>query len=440
MCVRDSGVMDLDSLRWLRSSEGQWVLRECWEADQSAHELAAKGDPRATDPLRLATAIRKRHPDIDGTLIAEALTQTELRRRASSKLGHLAPTLLYIRDGLEQASRTIVAEKRAARLRAAGTEMVADLGCGIGLDSLAFASAGIRVEAVERDPLVATLAEANAELAGLDTFINVHVGDLTQHLNEVLPTVDTLFLDPARRDPHQRIDGRSKRTLDPQNWSPPWSWISSLAQRTSRIAVKVAPGIPHELTPEGGCTTWTSVDGDLVEAEVMWPGLNIAGIQRMAVAIRRGHAHELTSAVSMSDETPPPVGSIGGWIMEPDDAVIRSGLVAVLAERSDARLIDPRVAYLTCDSEPAPSPFMTAFRVEGVLPYRLETLKQKLIERKIGKVIVKKRAINIDPDTVRRQLNLRGDASAVVVITRIGDEPWAFICTPQSAVTAAPAE
>ena len=40
--------------------------------------------------------------------------------------------------------------------------------------------------AVERDPLVATLAEANAELAGLDTFINVHVGDLTQHVDEVL--------------------------------------------------------------------------------------------------------------------------------------------------------------------------------------------------------------------------------------------------------------
>lgn len=49
----------------------------------------------------------------------------------------------------------------------------------------------------------------------------------------------------------------------------------------------------------------------------------------------------------------------------------------------------------------------------------------------VGHVVVKKRATSIDVDDVRRRLALpKAPGSAVVLLTRIGDEPWAFVCDP----------
>jgi hypothetical protein len=84
-------------------------------------------------------------------------------------------------------------------------------------------------------------------------------------------------------------------------------------------------------------------------------------------------------------------------------------------------------------AEPAPSPFMATFRVDEALPYSLEALRGALKARSIGHVVVKKRAINIDPDDVRKRLKLpKAEGKATVIVTRIGTDPWAFICTPQA--------
>ncbi len=56
---------------------------------------------------------------------------------------------------------------------------LADLGCGLGADALAAARTGIRVYAVETDPLTAALAEANAQAAGLADLVTVECGDAT---------------------------------------------------------------------------------------------------------------------------------------------------------------------------------------------------------------------------------------------------------------------
>ena len=72
--------------------------------------------------------------------------------------------MFFTRDGLEQATRPVVADQHAQRFVAAGVRRVVDLGCGIGSDALAFVRAGLEVVAVERDPDTAAVAAAN--LAG----------------------------------------------------------------------------------------------------------------------------------------------------------------------------------------------------------------------------------------------------------------------------------
>src|SRR5690606_5063039 len=73
------------------------------------------------------------------------------------------------RAGLEQATRLGVAARHAGRMRRAGISRVADLGCGIGGDALAFAGAGLGVMAVDADEVTAAIAAYN-----LAPFVRAH--------------------------------------------------------------------------------------------------------------------------------------------------------------------------------------------------------------------------------------------------------------------------
>src|SRR5258705_9782488 len=183
------------------------------------------------DPLAAAAALRA--DGVPPDLAAAALTQAMLRRRAVAKFGADADRLLFTRTGLEQATRSVVADRRAARLAAAGVRRIADLGCGIGADAIAFARAGIRVLAVEADPDTAALARANLAALGLDA--DVMCGDATA---ADLSDVDAVFCDPARRS-------NGRRVFDPAAFSPPWAFVESLAGRGARTLPQLAPPRSH---------------------------------------------------------------------------------------------------------------------------------------------------------------------------------------------------
>ncbi len=422
--------MDLDTATWLASDAGRAVLAEATAYDDAAHARAAAGQAAAVDPLKASAALQRAAPDTGAAQRAAALTQVRLRRRARPRLGDVVDHLLLTEDGAEQATRTAVADLRASSYAAAGATHVADLGCGLGLDSLAFARAGIAVTAVERDPVVAALARANVAALGLDDLVSVVVGDVTDPdvVSAALAGADAAYVDPARRDTAQRAGGRSARVTEPQQWSPPWSWVREVAGRVPRTAAKVAPGVPHEMTPDGGCTTWTSVDGQLVEAEIAWPALADGSTRRRARVLRGAHVVTLESAVGLEDETPPPVGPVGGWLHEPDDAVIRAGLVGEVAARLDGRLLDPHVAYVTTDVDRDLGPLTARYAVRHALPYDLDALRALLVADGIGTVVVKKRATSLDVDDVRRRVRLpRAAGTAVVLLARIGDDPWAYV-------------
>jgi SAM-dependent methyltransferase len=425
--------VELADATWLDSPAGVEALAVASAYDDSAHARAAAGDAAAVDPLKAVTALRKALPQLDAPDASAVLTQVRLRRRARPRLGDLVDNLLLTEDGLEQATRTVVADQRARRYADAGATHVADLGCGLGLDSAAFARVGLRVTAVERDPVVAALARRNVAALGLAGLVTVLDGDITdeQVLTAALADADAAYADPARRDPATQRDGRSARVTDPDSWSPPWSWVVALAARVPRTAAKVAPGVDHTFIPDGGCGTWTSVDGQLVEAELAWPALARAGFRRSAEVLRTGATFPTIEwcSVDLADEEPPPVGPVGAWLLEPDDSVIRSGLVSHVASRVEGRLIDPRVAYVTTDADIDVAPLAARFRVVEALPYDVDALRAALVARGVGHVVVKKRAIGADPDDVRRRLRLpAAPGSAVVLLTRIGDAPWAFVC------------
>jgi hypothetical protein len=230
---------------------------------------------------------------------------------------------------------------------------------------------------------------------------------------------DAAVLDPARR-------AGGRRQLDPDRWSPPWSTVTALLDRVPVTVVKVAPGLDHDRVPSASEAEWVSVGGSIVEA-LLW-GRGVSTSWRRATLVRNGAVHEVSAG---DDPGPAPVGPVRGWLHEPDPALIRSGLMSLVAAEQGASLVDPTIAYLTSDG-PADSPWVSSYRIADVLPFNVKKLKAHLRARGVGRVVVKKRGSPIEPETLARRLRGPGGDSAVVVVTRVAGAPTALVCKAPS--------
>jgi SAM-dependent methyltransferase len=393
--VGQNAPVDLDAFRWLLTEAGQRLLARATEA--------------APDPLAASSALRR---DATAEHVAVALTQASLRRRAQPKFGELAARMYFTPDGLEQATRGPVARHRAARLVAARVESVADLGCGIGGDLVAFAAAGMTAAGVDLDPVRVEVARANLEALGLGGA--VAVADAT--------TIDlgpfaVVFADPSRRSARGRI-------FSVEGWTPGWPFVENVLRRDA--CVKVAPGIPHELVPEGTEAEWVSDHGEVKEA-ALWSG-SLATARRRATVIGDGGLATLTDE-DQPDERPASAGSSPAYLYEPDGAVIRAGLVTAVAAGVHGGLLDEHVAYVGSE-ESFRTPFARGYRVLEELPYRERQLKAALHERRIGTLTVKKRGVDVVPEDLRRRLDLRGDRVATIVLTRAAGRGVCLLVEP----------
>ncbi|MGW1909683.1 THUMP-like domain-containing protein [Streptomyces sp. NPDC002076] len=375
-------------------------------------------DTAPADELAVATRLRREHP---AELVSAALGQARLRQRAAAKFGTAdAGRMFFTPNGVEQSTRAGVAAYRAERFTKLGVTSVADLCCGIGGDAIAFARAGIRVLAVDRDPVTAAVARANAEVLGLGELIEVREADVTE-----VDTggYDAVFVDPARR-------GGRGRIFDPEAYSPPLSWAIGAARTAPRAALKVAPGIPHEAVPADAEAEWISDGGDVKEA-VVWFGTEPGAVRATLLPGPRTLVGK-----GLPD---PEVRPVGRYLYEPDGAVIRAHLVAEVAEHLDGGLIDPTIAYVTAD-ELRPTAYASAYQISNQLPFNVKKLKALLREREVGTLTVKKRGSAVEPEELRRKVKPQGPNAATVFLTRVAGAPTMLIGAPATppAATALP--
>lgn len=387
--------MDLEAFRWLLTADGERLL-----ADASASVAAGE------DVLSSQTRLRR---TADAAHVAAALTQATLRVRARAKFGADAERMYFTPDGLEQATRQRVAAHRAARLVAASAATLVDLGCGIGGDLIASSRAGLTAAGVDLDPVRVAVAQANLDALGLPGA--VMVSDAT--------TLDTTPFDVAFADPARR--GARGRTFDVDGWTPPWPFVERLLTRDA--CVKVAPGIPHDLVPDGVEAEWVSDHGEVKEA-ALWSG-RLATTARRATVIGDGGLATLTD----EDDPGAEVGPVGAFLYEPDGAVIRAGLVTAVAAGVGGRLVDEHIAYVASDASYA-TPFARGYQVLEELPYREKALRAALRERNVGRLTIKKRGVDVVPEQLRKRLDLAGDDEATIVLTRAAGHGVALLVRP----------
>ncbi|MCK3769715.1 class I SAM-dependent methyltransferase [Microbacterium aerolatum] len=346
-------------------------------------------------------------------LVSAVVGQAHLRAKGAAKFGDFAERMLFTRAGLEQATRLGVAARHAGRMRRAGIERVADLGCGIGGDALAFAGAGLAVSAVDADEVTAAIAAYNLAPFGGDAEVRHGTAESFD-----VAQVDAVWLDPARR-----TAGHSEtRRVVASDYSPSLDWAFSLAERMP-VGIKLGPAHDRDSLPADAEAQWVSADGSVVEL-VLWSGvLAREGVRRSALVIRGDESHELTAGADAEDAD---VRELGAFMHEPDGAVIRARLIGDVARSLDAGMLDEKIAYLTGDAA-VTSPFVQSFRVREVTAANPKAINTVLRANDIGTLEIKKRGMDVDPAAFRKKLHLRGAASATLILTRVGDRRMAIL-------------
>jgi len=352
--------------------------------------------------LRIGSQLRRSYP---ADLVADALTQHELRLRARAKFSR-AMQMFFTRPGLEVASSEVVARHHAARY--AAFDAVSDLCCGIGGDTLALAGNGRSVDAVDRDPLHLRIAEANAGVYGVDSGVTVTASDVR---DIDLAGVAGVFIDPARRS--------GGRRLRPGESEPPMRWCMDVAGRVAAVGIKAAPGIPRDTVPGDWELEFVAVGRDLKEAAAWSPALATAA--RRATILPGGHTLTPRPGAKV------PVRAPSEFLLDPNPAVTRAGLVEELARMLDAWKIDERIAFLAADVA-MDTPFGRTLRVIDSAPWNQKQLPGRLRALDIGAADIRRRGLAGDVGQLHRGLKLSGARRATIVMTRVHDRPWGLIC------------
>lgn len=381
----------LDTLDFLASAQGAALLTRLLTADLSDSHV-----------LPLLTRLRREYtPEQAGA----ALELTRLRLKAVDKFGDNAARMFFTRAALEQASDPRV---RRYRARQTGAISLVDACCGIGADTISFVQGGCTVSGIDHDPLRVAMARLNT--AACDLHAAFAVGDV----RDGLPAAAAVFFDPARRDADDHRIHAVERYLPPlstiQRWQHPL------------IIVKLSPGVDlPQLAPYPGGVEFISVSGDLKEA-CLWLGAGWIG--KRAVLLTDAGEFIWQAGETAAETT---LAEPRGWLVEPDPALIRAGLVAEAAAAFHGSQLDATTAYFTTDSRPE-SPWVRAWKILDWLPFNLKKLRAYLRERHIGQVTVKKRGTAVTPDDLIPRLRLVGDRSCTLVLTRAQAKQIVLIC------------
>lgn len=279
--------------------------------------------------------------------------------------------------------------------------------CSVGADLIEIARVAEKALGSDLDDVRLAMARHNASEAGVSPTL------LRADALRPVSRASVVVADPARRD------SAGRRAWKPADFLPPLDSLVD-AYPGRELSVKCAPGLDFSIAPWADEVELVSLDGQVREA-CLWRGAGSTVSRRATVLRSDGTQWTVTDA----DPDEIPAREPGEWIVDPDGAVVRAGLVRHYAARHGLWQLDERIAYLTGGTPP---PGIRAFRVFEHGPYSEKSLRASLKKHDIGRLEILVRGLDVDPDALRRKLKPRGGAEATLVLTRIGRAGVAFLC------------
>ena len=347
--------------------------------------------------------------------------QIACRRKAAGKLPSLSRhPLLYTLLSLEQASGERAAEWKAGLME--GGRLL-DLTGGLGIDDLFFARRFEQVVACERDEVLAALAAYNRGILDVAN-VEARIGDSVRLLVEFPDdSFDWIYVDPARRD-------AGRRSVALEETTPNVVELHDLMlSKARRVCIKASPALEitglQEKLPALVEVVVVSVDGECKETLLMLDRDRSARLCRIK-AVCLGETPFEIAACQRQDAGRRVIASrSGGWLYEPDPAIIRARLTPELATMLGLEFLNGSVDYLTSERFVERFPGRS-FRVEACLPFRPKTLKSDLSRLGVDGAAIQRRDFPLSPEEIRKRFRIAEGSVFYLFFTK--DAAGALVC------------
>jgi THUMP domain-like/RNA cap guanine-N2 methyltransferase len=338
-------------------------------------------------------------------LVSASIQLAELRERGTAKFSQ-APSMWFDRTGLEQATPESVAQHKARRFSGA----VLDLCSGIGGDSIALAR-HCDVTSLDLNPAACLRCWWNAEVYGVQENLQVECGpaELRDAGNQLV------HLDPDRRP------GSGGRTVRLEDAVPGLPFLRELIGKARGGAIKMSPAANFIGKFPDAELELISLHGECKEATLWFGELSEPGLWR-ATALPAGESLAGNPLDAWAETSEPQQ-----FVFDPDPAIVRAGMIDLLAEQLNLSRLDDAEEYLT-GPKLIESPFVRAFEVLDVLPYKEKELRRYFREAEFGQLEIKCRHIRVPIETLRKKLRLEGDRPGVLIVARVTGISRAIIC------------
>ena len=336
-------------------------------------------------------ALEQKNPDKP---IKDLLSLINIQKK--SKLENSTEFVLT-EKGAQQASSTLVAKYHAKRF--SGFQTYADLCCGNGIDLHYISENKQKAFAVDLDEDTLLAAKYNNRN-------NLNITFLQMKAEEFPIEVEAIFIDPDRREGNRRL-------IDPEDLSPRLSDVLKLEKITPNIMMKLSPAMDYDSLNLSYKHSFEFVSENGELKEILLCLGDFANLGKRAVLLPQ----EICLDENNQELT---VSGIQKYILEPDPAVIRAGLVQDLGYNLGCDLLDSYLALLSSDHE-IQSEFTKTYEVVDHFDYNLKKLKKYLRQAEIGRLVIKTRGFSQSVEQFRKKLNLKGNNETIMFIIRIGD-------------------
>lgn len=352
--------------------------------------------------LQVQSRLRQEFPE---ALVRAAMTLQDLRRKALAKFT-CGDRLWLDRIGLEQCTSELVADHKARRF----SGLVWDYCSGIGSDAAALARHTCEVVTVDADPACSLRTRWNAEVLSPGRTLSC----VSARVEELTDRSGLLHVDPDRRV------SQATRAVRIEDYVPRLDQLQRWTQEFAGGAIKLSPAANFGGKFPTAEIELISVHGECKEATV-WFGQLAGEKPWRATALPSGETLAGEPMEAVADIRP-----LGGYLFDPDPAIVRAGLVDLLAERLGLARLDAAEEYLTSNSLVV-SHFVRAFEVQAELSNNPKEVRAYYRNSNVGQLEIKCRHIPVDVDRMRKQLSLTGGEPGVLIFARVSGKARAVV-------------
>jgi len=366
------------------------------EALEFLRKAEIQSIPLLKDTLKLSAELSKKYNQQERRAIIHYL---EILPKIRKKFCLQNVDLICDRLAFEQATARDISEYKA-KMWQSGAK-IADLCCGMGGDSFWLPS-GIVASGADIAPERVLMFNENMERlkqphrAVLQNALEVKVGDF-------------FCIDPARRE----------------GLNPSFESVLELSKKFSGGMVKLPPAYPEEELPKESDILYLGDAKDCREC-LMLTGVFGKGIIR-AAAICEG---EWQCEKDELQNTSLALKKLGNFILEPVPVLVRSHLFLSEAKKRGFWQIDSTLAYLSCEELSPEHKGFAAYKVIDQSSLSTNNVKAMLKKHGIGKLTLKKRGVEVVPETEIHRLSPKGEKEGILFYTRVLEEKRAILAKP----------